>query len=130
MTQILNSLSKYLKDRIKRGKKTERFLYLILLVLGISIGTWKYSLKASTLTVFAFFSALVLAQLISQPMYYLTNFQRKSTIERGRVSFTWILLTLILILQLALWNQTVFIISITMGITYGIVISILVKWRR
>lgn len=130
MTQILNSLSIYLKDRIIRGKKTERLLYLISLVLGISIGTWKYSLKATILTVFAFFSALVLAQLISQPKYYLTNFQKKSTIEKGRVSFTWILLTVILILQLVLWSRAVFIISVIMGITYGIVIFILVKWRR
>lgn len=130
MTQTLDALSKYLKDRIKGGKKTERLRYLIFLVLGISIGSWRYSLKATILTVFAFFSALVLAQIISQPIYYLTNFQRKSTIEKGQVTFTWILLTLILILQLVLWNQAVFVFSVIMGITYGIIIFILVKWRQ
>ena len=129
MTQNLDALSKYLKHRIKRGKKTERLQFLIFLALGISIIIWKHSFETALLTVFAFFSALVLAQLISQPKYYFTNFQRKSTIEKGRVSFTWILLTLILILQLALWNQIVFIISVTMGITFGIIIFILIKFR-
>ena len=130
MIQILNSLSKYLKGRIKTGKKAERIQYLIFLVLGISIITWKQSLETALLTVFTFFSIVVFAQLISQPLYYLTNFQKKSTIEKGRVYFTWILLTVILILQLVLWSRAVFIISVIMGIIYGIIIFILIKFRR
>ncbi|MDR7128698.1 hypothetical protein J2X69_001030 [Algoriphagus sp. 4150] len=130
MTQIWNSLSIYLKDRIIRGKKIERLQLLIFFVLGVGIATWKCGLEASISTVFIFFSAIVLAQFISQPMYYLTNFQKKTAIEKGRVSFTLILLSFIIITQLALWNQTVFISSIGMGITYGIIIFILVKCDR
>lgn len=130
MSQVWNSLSRYLKDRIKREKKIERLQFFIFLVLGVSIGTWKYSLRAAIFTVFIFFSALVMAQFIAHPMHYLTNFQRKSVIEKGKVSFTLILLTFTIITQLALWNQTIFLFSIALGITFGIIISILVKCKR
>jgi len=127
--QNMNELSQYIKYRVERLKKTDGLITLSFFVIGVSVGIWKYDLEPTALTVFIFFSGLVFAEFVSGPKFYLSNYKKRSTSEKGRIIFTLILLTTIVIAHLFLWSRFVTIYSLVIGLVFGLLIWIIVKLR-
>lgn len=97
--------------------------------MGVTVATWKHGFEATALTVFIFFSGLVLAEFLSSPKFYLSKYKKRPTSEKGRIIFTLILLTTIVITHLFLWDRFVTIYSLGIGIFFGIIITVIVKLR-
>jgi len=125
----MNELSQYIKYRIERLKKTDGLITLSFFVVGVSVATWKYGIATTALMVFIFFSGLVFAEFLSSPKFYLSKNKKRSAFENGRIIFTVFLLTLIVIIQLFLWDRLVTIYSLGIGIVFGIVIWVNIKFR-
>jgi hypothetical protein len=95
----------------------------------VSLATWKYGFEPTALTVFIFFSGLVFAEFFSNPKFFLSKNKKRSDSEKGRIIFTFILITTIVITHLFLWDRFVTILSLGIGITFGILIWVFVMLR-
>ena len=125
----MQELAVYLKLRFKRLKTTESIIRLSIVLIGISVAILNYDIIATLKTIFIFLSAMILAQLIGNPKSYFSKRGNNTGEDKGRVLFSKILVLVILIVQLILWDRIVSISSLGLGITYGLVIRLIILFQ-
>lgn len=114
----MDKLLQYITYRIDRLKKTDRLITLIFILIGAGIATWKYSFYSAIATVFIFTSALTLFDFLLNLKFYLFPLKKKSSFGKGQKLFTWVLISIIVIIQCILWDKRITILSISVGLAF------------
>ncbi|PZX59283.1 hypothetical protein LV84_01313 [Algoriphagus ratkowskyi] len=125
----MDELFQYIACRIKRLKKSNSLITFTFLLVGVGIITWKYSYYSAITTVFIFTSALTLFDLILNLKFYLYPLKKKSSFDKGQKLFTWILIAIIVVIQCILWNRRITILTIGIGLTYAVVLKIILFYK-
>jgi len=113
----MKSLVLYGREELKNIGRADNLIRLGLLIIAIVVGTYKYSLYATTVTIFIFFSAISMLTIVfSGRKIFSLNFLRKdNSIEQGR--FYYYLVSIIIILSGLLYFQSRTVYILTAGLT-------------
>lgn len=125
----MSNISDYLKYLTSKLKLKDAILYFSGLAILFCFVSWKNGVITTSVTFFTFFSSLVVIQFIAGSQFIFNKSKKKSSIEKGFIYLSTILLTLVTIVHLLLWDRHVTVYSIVIGVIIGVAIKLMTKAR-
>ncbi|PVY40416.1 hypothetical protein [Pontibacter virosus] len=125
----MKSLILYSKEGLRGISKVDNIVTLCLVAVAIPIGIYEYGLYATVVTVFIFYAAFTLFEIVflGREIFAFRNLKKKNSIEQGRLFYYLIALTIIFCGLLYLHDKTVYVLtaSITIVMCFATGISLL-----
>lgn len=131
----MKSLILYSQQKLRGISETDNIVTLCLLAIAIPVGADKYGWYATAIVVFIFYAAFTLFEIVfsGREIFAVKNFNKKNSIEQGRLFYHLIALTFIFCGLLYLHDRAIYIMtaSITLVMSFATVVGLLsLKFKK
>jgi hypothetical protein len=113
----MKSLILYAKEKLADISKGGSLTRISFLVVALAVGIHKYGMHAAAITIFIFYAAITLFEIVfsGREIFTLNNLKKKNSIEQGRLFYHFIALIIVLSGMIYFQSKTVYI--LTAGLT-------------